>query len=417
MSTARRSNAALDEFLTTLLGQHAEEAIAFRRHLHMNPELSQEEHQTTSTIATRLGVAGLPVRTLPSGRGLTCDVAAGHAGPLVALRADIDALPLPDHKDVPYASRVPGVCHACGHDVHTTVVLGAGIALEALRRAGESDARLPRLGPVRLVFQPSEEKAPGGARDIIDAGGLDDVAVIVGLHCDPTLTVGQVGVRVGAVTSAADQVEVVLRGPGGHTARPQLTVDLLEAAGHVLVDLPARVSEALPSAEGHARLVFGIVSGGQAANVIPTEVRMVGTFRTHHRDVWDAARQVIVSALEDILAGYRLEIEIDHRRGAPPVVNDAAVTDMVARAAAAALGEAAVVEAEPSQGGEDFSFYLDHVPGTYCRLGVSGPGVTGPVPALHTSRFDVDEQAISVGIRLLVHAVLEAQRRLGPQDR
>jgi metal-dependent amidase/aminoacylase/carboxypeptidase family protein len=140
----------------------------------------------------------------------------------------------------------------------------------------------------------------------------------------------------------------------------------------------------------------------------------VGTFRTHHRDVWDAARRVIEDALAEILAGYRLELLLDHRRGAPPVVNDAAVTAMVARAAAAALGEAAVVEAEPSQGGEDFSFYLDHVPGTYCRLGVARPDVVGPAPALHTSLFDVDEQAISVGIRFLVHAVLEAQRRLGP---
>ena len=412
-----QSRAALDGFLTTLLGQHEQEIIAFRRHLHMHPELSQEEYETTSAIATRLDVAHLPVKVQPSRVGLTCDVAAGADGPLIALRADIDALPLPDRKEVPYASTVPGVAHACGHDAHTTIVLGAGMALDALRRAGETDRDLPRLGPVRLIFQSSEEKAPGGARDIIASGGLAGVDAIIGLHCDPTLKVGQVGVRTGAVTSAVDRVEVVLRGPGGHTARPDLTVNLLEAAGRVLVDLPTRVLEELPSTEGHARLVFGMVAGGQAPNVIPTEVTMVGTFRTLHRDIWDAANGIIDTALSAVLDGYELEFQLNHGRGAPPVVNDATITDLFARAAACALGGAAVVEAEPSQGGEDFSFYLDHAPGTYCRLGVTSPDAPAPAPSLHTSLFDIDERALAVGIRTLVHAVLQAQSDLSHPDK
>jgi amidohydrolase len=409
---AQRAPEALEHFLSTLLERHAEETIAFRRRLHMHPELSQAEYETTATVATRLNVAGLPVTVLPSKVGLMCDVAADAEGPLIALRADLDALPLPDHKHVPYASSVPGVTHACGHDAHTTIVLGAGIALDALRRAGTSDPDLPAVGPVRLIFQSCEERAPGGAPDIIAAGGLAGVDAIIGLHCDPTLTVGQVGVRTGAVTSAVDRVEIVLRGPGGHTARPDLTVNLLEAAGRLLVDLPARVLEQLPSHEGHARLVFGMVAGGQAPNVIPTEVTLLGTFRTLHPHIWDAAHGVIREALGQLLTDYDLDVELHHDRGAPPVVNDAVVTDVLARAVADGLGEGALVEAEPSQGGEDFSFYLDHVPGTYCRLGVASPGLSEPAPSLHTSAFDIDERALAVGIRTLVHAVLRAQADL-----
>jgi amidohydrolase len=412
-----RSAAALDRFLTDLLEQHTEETIAFRRRLHMHPELSQVEYETTETIATRLNVAGLPVVVQPSKVGLTSDVAADADGPRIALRADIDALPLPDHKDVPYASTVPGVSHACGHDAHTTIVLGAGLALDALRRAAASDPDLPAVGPVRLIFQSSEEKAPGGARAIIAAGGLDRVDAILGLHCDPTLTVGQVGVRTGAVTSAVDRVALVLRGPGGHTARPDLTVNLLEAAGRVLVELPSRVHARLPSSEGHARLVFGMVAGGHAPNVIPTEVSIEGTFRTLHPHVWAQAQPVVASALADVLADYEVDIQLGHERGAPPVVNDPTVTDVLSRAITAGLGDAALVAAEPSMGGEDFSFYLEAVPGTYCRLGVAAPGLAGSVPPLHTSGFDIDEGALAVGIRTLVHVVLAAQRELGASHR
>ena len=406
-----RQAQALDGFLSSLLRLHGEESIAFRRSLHMHPELSQQEFETTRTIASRLDVARLPTRILPTRVGLTSDVAAGADGPVIALRADIDALPLPDAKNVPYASTVAGVTHACGHDAHTTIVLGAGIALDALRRAGEQDPDLPRVGPVRLIFQSSEEKAPGGARQIIEAGGLDGVAAILGLHCDPTLPVGTIGVRTGAITSAVDLVEIVLKGPGGHTARPHQTVNLLEDVGRVLVDLPSQVIADLPSAEGHARLVFGVVEGGHAPNVIPSEARLVGTFRTLHREIWEQAPEVIRRRLAALFDDDRLIIDLRHERGTPPVINDATITELAARAAAEAFGTGAVTEAEPSLGGEDFSFYLEHVPGSYLRLGVAPPG--GPEPAaLHTSLFDIDEDALAVGIRLLVHAVLRAQREL-----
>ena len=406
-----RSAQALEGFLSSLLSHHAEESVAFRRRLHMHPELSQQEFETTRTIASRLDVARLATRVLPSRVGLTCDVAADADGPLIAVRADIDALPLPDTKDVPYASTVAGVAHACGHDAHTTIVLGAGIALDALRRAGEQDPELPRVGPVRLIFQSSEEKAPGGARQIIEAGGLDGVAAILGLHCDPTLPVGALGLRTGAITSAVDLVEIVLRGPGGHTARPHQTVNLLEDVGRVLVELPRQVIGELPSAEGHARLVFGVVEGGHAPNVIPSQARLLGTFRTLHREIWDQAPEVIRRRLAGLFDDDRLIIDLRHERGAPPVVNDRSITALAGRAAVEAFGEAAVTEAEPSLGGEDFSFYLEKVPGSYLRLGVAP--LDGPEPAaLHTSQFDIDEGALAVGIRLLVHAVLRVQREL-----
>jgi amidohydrolase len=372
-----RSAQALDGFLSDLLSHHAEESVAFRRRLHMHPELSQQEFETTRTIASRLDVARLPTRVMPSRVGLTCDVAADAEGPLIAVRADIDALPLPDAKNVSYASTVAGVTHACGHDAHTTIVLGAGIALDALRRAGEQNRDLPRVGPVRLIFQSSEEKAPGGARQIIDAGGLDGVAAILGLHCDPSLPVGTVGLRSGAITSAVDLVEIVLRGPGGHTARPHQTVNLLHDVGRVLVDLPDQVIADLPSPEGHARLVFGVVEAGHAPNVIPSEARLCGTFRTLHREVWEQAPAVIRRRLTSLFDDERLTVDLR----------------------------------QPSLGGEDFSFYLEHVPGSYLRLGVAPPDVAEPA-ALHTSLFDIDEGALAVGIRLMVHAVLRAQREL-----
>ena len=304
-----------------------------------------------------------------------------------------------DETTVPYRSQVPGVAHACGHDVHTTVVLGAGLALTRLLATDGSPA-----GSVRLLFEPAEESARGGAVDVIEAGGLTGIDWVFGLHCDPKLDVGQIGVRVGAITSAADLLTIRLHGPGGHTARPQLTVDLVAVAGRLADQLPALLRQLDPS----LNLVFGALHSGDAANVIPATAEMRGTLRTPDRSSWDAAPAVLESALHALLESTGATYELRHDRGIPPVVNDDGATKLFAAAATTALGPDAVVDTEQSAGGDDFAWYAEKVPSTYVRLGVHDPASTGPRLDLHASTFDVDERAIAVGVRVLVTAALTA---------
>jgi len=386
--------AFLDEFLDA----HLEELIAFRRQLHAHPELSGEEHATTDLVSSRLQIAGLEPRVLTRGTGLLCDLDTGTStGPVVALRADLDALAMHDDKDVPYRSQVDGVAHACGHDVHTTVVLGAGLALARLTR--ERD-RLP--GRVRLVFQPAEESARGGARDVIADGGLVDVGACFGYHCDPRLDRGTIGVRHGAITSAADLVEITLHGPGGHTARPEQTVDLVTVAARVVSELPGLLRERVAD----LNLVFGAIDAGDAANVIPTTAVLRGTVRSRDRDAWARAPEALEIALDEIVGPTGASVEINHERGVPPVVNDPAMTEVFAAGARSVVGRDAVVTMEQSAGADDFAWYLQRVPGSYVRLGVHDPSSHGPRLDLHAGTFDVDEGAIEVGIRVLVTATL-----------
>jgi amidohydrolase len=268
--------------VTAYLAEHGSELVAVRRELHAHPELSGQEVRTTAMLEERLRAAGLRPERLARGTGLVCDI-GGSTGPTVALRADIDALAMVDRKDVSYRSQVDGAAHACGHDVHTTVVLGAGLALQA------SGALAAGGGRVRLVFEPSEESLPGGAVDVLAEGWFDDVDAVFGIHCDPKVDVGHLGVRVGALTSSTDMIAVTVRGPGGHTARPELTVNLLAVVGRLLSELPGRVASL---ATGPVRVVFGSVHAGDAANVIPVEAVVRGTFRTPAREVWAQAGQL-----------------------------------------------------------------------------------------------------------------------------
>ena len=268
----------LPEQLTAFLARNERELIGFRRDLHMHPELAFAEHRTTGRIAERLRAAGLQPRVLPVGTGLVCDVGSGP-GPVVALRADIDALPLTDEKEgSPYRSTVPGVAHACGHDVHTTVLLATGLFLAQQERAGA----LP--GRVRLFFQPAEE-LPGGAVEVVRAGEMEGVERVFALHCDPRLTVGKVGLRTGGITAACDQLRVRLSGPGGHTARPHLTADLVYALGKVVTELPAQLSRLVDPRAGFS-LVWGRVSAGSAPNVIPDDAVAEGTVRCLDDEAW-----------------------------------------------------------------------------------------------------------------------------------
>jgi amidohydrolase len=381
------------------LAGRAADLVALRRHLHAHPELSGREFETARLVARRLAAAGLAPRLLPQGNGVICDVPGADHDRVIALRADIDALPLPDTKDVPYRSTVDNVCHACGHDVHTAVLLGAGLALARLSRRGE----LP--GRVRLIFQPAEEITTG-ALDMILAGGLKDVAAIFALHCAPRIPVGLVGVRPGPMTAAADLVDIVLSGPGGHTARPHLTADLVHALGRLIVDVPALLERRVDPRSG-VSMVFGAVHAGQAYNAIPSEGRLKATVRVIDRDAWRELPALVTGLIRSVAAATGVQVEVDYRSAVPPVVNDRAATAVVAAAAGAALGPDRVVEAEMSMGGEDFAFYLEQVPGTMFRLGVGVPGA-GQLLDIHQSSFDVDERCIGHGVRVMVHTALAA---------
>lgn len=379
-----------------------EKMIALRRDIHSHPELAWNEVRTSALVADELARAGLAPSVLPVGTGLICDVVGDPGGPMVALRADLDALPIDDEKAVAYRSSIPGVAHACGHDVHTAVLVGAGLGLARLAAAGE----LP--GRVRLVFQPAEEAVPGGALKALDAGALDGVERVFALHCDPAVDAGSVAVRAGPITAAVDSVTVRLSGPGGHTARPQLTVDLLAALADVVVRTPALLSRRVDTRAGLS-LVWGTMAAGTADNVIPEHGEASGTVRVLDAAVWESAARLVPQLIHEVAAPYLAAVEIDYVRGVPPAVNDPEATEVFRSAATALLGAAAVQEAPQSMGAEDFAWFLDRVPGVLARLGVRRPG-TLVAPDLHRGDFDVDETAIACGTRLLLAATMKSLR-------
>jgi len=379
------------------LAEHGPELIGYRRELHAHPELSRAEHRTTAWLAQRLSAAGLVPEVLAGGTGLVCDLGTGGQ-PTVVLRADLDALPLPDDKDVPYRSTVPGVCHACGHDVHTAVLLGAGLALAPL--AGSL------AGTVRLLFQPAEELMPGGALDVLAQGWLDGVGAAFALHCDPALTVGRIGLRSGPVTAAADALTVRLTGPGGHTSRPHNTVDLVHALSTVATGLPDALSRLVDPRAGLC-LVWGHVAAGVAGNAIPREGVLRGTIRILDKQAWMTVPDLVRRLVDQLAAPFGAQAEVTYQPGVPPVVNDPAATALLTAAVRSALGPGAAVPTSQSLGGEDFAWYLEKVPGSLGRLGVKAPDQESPYE-LHQGAFDIDESALPIGVRVMVAAALGA---------
>jgi amidohydrolase len=370
------------------------ELIDFRRRLHRNPELGHAEHETTAAIVARLEAAGLQPRVLSQGTGVLCDVigSAGE-GPTIGLRGDIDALPLADAKDVPYRSQVEGVCHACGHDAHTAIVLGVGLVLAELAQEG----RLARS--VRLIFQPAEELTPGGALDVLADGAATGLREVYALHCDPRLEVGQIGLLAGPITAGADRIRVDLRGPGGHTARPHLTADLVSALGAVVTELPALLSRRTDPRAGIS-LVWGQVHAGSVANAIPQTGFAEGTIRCLDVDVWQTAHLVVPELARAIAEPYGVAVDVDARKSVPPCVNDVQAVERLRSCVVEMVGPQAVARTEQSLGGEDFAWVLNEVPGALARLGVRTPGRTA-APDLHQGVFDLDEGAIGVGVAVL----------------
>ncbi|WP_426365716.1 amidohydrolase [Streptomyces sp. E-08] len=375
------------------------ELVAFRRDLHMHPELGNQEFRTTAALKARLEAAGLAPKVLPAGTGLICDIGTRDPGRgMLAIRADLDALPIPDVKTVAYRSTVANRAHACGHDVHTTTVLGAGLVLAELDRRG----LLPNA--VRLIFQPAEEVLPGGAADAIEAGVLDGVGRIIAVHCDPRVDAGKIGLRVGPITSACDRLEVTLDGPGGHTARPHLTTDLVTAAARVAIDVPAVLARRVDARSGLS-VTWGRIETGHAPNVIPQHAELSGTVRCLDLPSWRDAPDLVHAAIDEVATLHRAKSTVTYVRGVPPVVNDPVITELLRDAMTARRGPQAIEDTEQSLGGEDFSWYLEHVPGAMARLGVRTPGDTR-VRDLHAGDFDVDERCIEAGVELFTAAAL-----------
>ena len=372
------------------------ESVTVRRDLHAHPELAWQEERTTRVLYDRLLAAGLSPEILPTGTGLICDIGSGDT--CVALRADIDALPVTEVIDSPFRSTRPGVAHACGHDVHTAALLGAGLVLAGMADDGVLDRR------IRLIFQPAEETVPGGAQEVILAGGIDGVHRIYGLHCDPRLDTGKVGLRVGALTAASDRVLIRLSGAGGHTSRPHLTGDLVHALGTLATDLPLALARRTDP-RAAVTLVWGRVTAGSVANAIPSRGELEGTVRSLDSTVWSQAAELIPVLAQQLVAPYRVEIDTEVTHGVPPVMNDALAIDVLRRSVEQTLGPSAVAPTDQSLGGEDFAWYLQHVPGAMARLGVRLPGVD-LAPDLHTPEFVPDEEAIAVGTTILTAAAL-----------
>ena len=380
----------------SVVAKHDDELVELRRDLHRNPEVSWQEQRTADRVVEHLERHSWRITRMPRS-GIVADL--GEGGPTVALRADLDALPVADLTTDPWASSIPGVAHACGHDVHTSALVGAGHALAELHAQG-----LLR-GRVRLLFQPAEEVMPGGARHLINHGAIEGVDRIFALHCDPSVDVGAVGLRSGPITSAADRIDVRLEGNGGHTSRPHLTGDLTFALAKITSELPAVLSRRMDPRAG-VSVVWGMLRAGSAANVIPDHGIASGTVRILDAEAWASCEAVVREAVLDIVRPYGITANVDYLQGVPPVVNDRASVALIAAAADDLLGPHHRTEVGQSLGGEDFGWYLEQVPGAMFRLGTRSPG--GPTFDLHQGDLEVDEAAIGYGARMLAGVAVNA---------
>ena len=393
--------------VTPLVKSLESDLVAFRRDLHQHPELSYEEHRTTQRILELLTDHGLsPVKLQDTGAYV--DIGEG---PLVlGLRADIDALPLPERTGLDYASATEGVAHACGHDVHTSVMAGTAIAVHRLvtGQAGQVNGAyddVPLTGRVRVIFQPAEERLPGGSLSVIRQGVLEGLPRILAAHCEPRFDVGTIGTRIGAITSASDTVKITLTGRGGHTSRPHLTEDMVYALSQIAVNVPAVLNRRI-DVRSAVSVVWGQITAGAAPNAIPSTGYLAGTLRCLDAEAWQSAGELLDEVVQQVAAPYGVKVSLEHVRGVPPVVNTEAETDLIEDSARAELGSRAIQLTPQSMGGEDFAWMTQQVPGSMLRLGTRTPG--GPVYDLHMGDFAPDERAIGVGMRIFTAAALRA---------
>jgi N-acetylcysteine deacetylase len=369
--------------------------IEIRRQLHMYPEISNKEFETTQRIKDWLlefGIQNIPL-SLPT--GAAAEVKGKENGKVIAIRADIDALPIQEEADVPFRSKIDGVSHMCGHDVHTTIALGAGIVLQEIREHLK--------GNVRILFQPAEE-FEGGAESMIQEGLLNGVQSIIGLHNYPDLPVGTIGIKEGFLMGSVDDFTITIHGKGGHAALPEKTIDPIVIGSAVVSQLQTIVSRSI-SAKESAVVTIGSFQAGATNNVIPDKAILKGTVRTSNEEVRKRIYELFQQVVTNIVTAHCAEVEIDYKFLLPAVYNDAKVAQIVRTATETVVGKENAVLAEPTLGGEDFSFYQKEVPGCYVWLG-SGNINKGITYGWHHPKFMVDEEAIKLGVKWMVQSAL-----------
>ncbi len=400
------------EELKERIGALHERMVQWRRHLHAHPELSFQEHATATFVAEILKAEGIEVRTgmgklKPDAEGTgVIGIVKGEAAKsdrIFALRADLDALPITEIKDRTYRSKNEGVMHACGHDAHTAMLLGAAIALHQLRSKWS--------GTVMLVFQPGEEKEPGGAALLLKEKVFDDpnISGILGQHVTPEIPVGQVGFRSGPFMASADEIYIRVVGKGGHAAAPHRTIDPVPIAAQLITALQQLVSRRAKPGEPTV-LSFGKVIANGATNIIPDQVLIEGTLRTFKEEWRTQLHSLIANLSHGLAESFGAELEIEIRKGSPPLVNDAELTDRCRQHAIEFLGKENVLECDQRMGAEDFAWYSQVMPACFYRLGTGSADVAGSTVGLHRSEFDIDESALKIGAGLMAWGAL---RELG----
>ncbi|MFQ5650125.1 MAG: M20 family metallopeptidase [bacterium] len=387
---------AVAEQIQTETNRIREDIVGLRRHLHQHPELSWKEFQTAERIALMLQEEGLSVNREVCGTGLVADLEGVADGKTIAIRADMDALPIHDDKDVPYASRVAGAMHACGHDCHMSMAVGVAKVLKSLRG-------FP--GRVRFIFQPSEEAVPSGACEMVKAGVMDGVDGVLAFHVDPEIPAGKIGLRSGVLTAHCSEFNLSLFGKGGHAARPHQAVDTVYLSARILSALYDIVGErSQPFVP--AVLTVGKISGGTKSNIIPEVVEISGSIRTVDEQSYEEITARIEEKVRALTRSAGGRYKLHFPSPVPSVVNDSGVIHRVKEIVTAVWSQDRIVDIRNvSMGGEDFSWYLTKAPGALIRLGARKD--SGEITYLHTNNFDIDERALPLGVTLMTMLVLE----------
>lgn len=368
--------------------------IEIRRDIHSHPELAFEEVRTSGVVAAELARLGIPHRTGVAKTGVVGEIRGGRPGPTLIIRADMDALPIHEETGLPFASTLDGKMHACGHDIHTSTLLGVAAVLKDLA---------PQLaGTVRLVFQPAEE-ALGGAKQMVAEGAAEGADMAIGFHNSPDMPVGRFGFCRGATLAAADRFDLVIHGKSGHAAHPYAAVDPIVAGAHFVSQAQTVVSREVRPLHP-AVVTIGVFHGGTAANIIPERVTLKGTVRTLHHDARDTAEAALKRLAAGLEPGFRVRCEMEYRRGVPPLVNDDRVLEPVMDAVRRQFGAEMVEEGPPSMGAEDFAEFAAVMPSFQLRVGAGQPGRDD---RLHNSRYQPDERCIGLGVQALSRAALD----------